>query len=109
MSEIVVEGDGYWFTTDQWSRYTGRQIIIGAFVALGVALSVAGFVLTFQAVSQAIVETPDGVVLVAGGAGPGLTTGFVAATCGAFLLGFALPFWPEPWRYGQPIEERGSG
>lgn len=108
LSEIVVEGDDYRFTTDEWSRYTGRQIIVGSLIVAGAALMVFGWSWGMAGISEAIIETSQGPVLQFGTAGPGAIFGPGLSAIGVSAISVGVGLWPRPWRYGQPIEEADS-
>lgn len=104
IAEIIVEADDHRFTTDEWARYTGAQALAGGLGLLSVVFLGFGWWNVHQAMAAAILETPDGVLFVEGGAGPGLATGVLLTFVGVLILVFVPLAWPPARLYGEPVE-----
>lgn len=82
-----------WMTASEWAEYTGHQTTAAQFAVIGGMTFIAGVAWAVQAMSDFIVETPNGIAFVEGQLGVGLIHGAVLGAFGIVLLSQAPRFW----------------
>lgn len=104
-SEIVVKADGYRFTTNEWSRYTGQQILAGAAALSGLAAMCWGsYTMAAIITDRLVAQLSSGVLIQQPTSHASFLVALGIGLLGGVVFSIGVASWPSPWEYGEPID-----